>query len=334
MATAHTRPAGAYTPTETTNANKYVTDSGSSTAISSSKVDADFNYIIDAMNALSTDIDAVIAAGLPTQTTHADKFLVTDGTTASWAKVGTANIEADAITTAKILDNNVTLDKLSGGTAGALIGYNSSGDPAETAVGTSGQVLTSNGAGAVPTMQTLPASGSMVLISTTTVSGTPASVDITSGIDSTYDAYIITLSGVQPATDNAFLYAKISTDGGSTWKGGASDYQFHVAHGLAGSSAYSAQSLAAHTNMIISQGVGNASNEGFNGVLTLHNPASSSLYTTLQVDGHSLDPSSVIERAIGCNAYNAVTAVDGIQFYFSTGNMVAGTIRLYGIKKA
>jgi len=112
MATAHTRPAGAYTPTETTNANKYVTDSGSSTAISSSKVDADFNYIIDAMNALSTDIDAVIAAGIPTQTGNADKFLVTDGSSASWAKVNTANIEADAVTTDKILDNNVTYAKM------------------------------------------------------------------------------------------------------------------------------------------------------------------------------------------------------------------------------
>jgi len=113
MATAHTRPAGSYSPTETTNANKYVTDSGSSTAISSLKVDADFNYIIDAMNALSSDIDNVIATGLPAQTGNADKFLTTDGSLASWAKVNTANIEDGAITTAKMLDTSVTEAKLS-----------------------------------------------------------------------------------------------------------------------------------------------------------------------------------------------------------------------------
>tara|TARA_R110000868_G_scaffold251992_1_gene508686 strand:- start:33 stop:713 length:681 start_codon:yes stop_codon:yes gene_type:complete len=53
-----------------------------------------------------------------------------------------------------IEDDAVTLAKMAGGTDGNLITYDAAGDPAYVATGTAGQVLTSNGAGAAPTMQT------------------------------------------------------------------------------------------------------------------------------------------------------------------------------------
>ena len=68
--------------------------------------------------------------------------------------VNTANIVDSAVTTAKVNDDAITLAKLAGGTDGELITWDASGDPAAVGAGTSGQVLTSNGAGAAPTMQT------------------------------------------------------------------------------------------------------------------------------------------------------------------------------------
>jgi len=53
--------------------------------------------------------------------------------------------------TASLVDNAVTLAKMAGGTDGNLITYDTSGDPAYVATGTSGHVLTSAGADAVPT---------------------------------------------------------------------------------------------------------------------------------------------------------------------------------------
>ena len=50
-------------------------------------------------------------------------------------------------------DNSITLAKMASGTDGNLITYDASGDPAYVATGTADQVLTSNGAGAAPTMQ-------------------------------------------------------------------------------------------------------------------------------------------------------------------------------------
>ena len=73
--------------------------------------------------------------------------------------VSTAKLADDSVTTAKILDNNVTLAKMAGGTDGNLITYDASGDPAYVATGTATHVLTSNGAGAAPTFQAIPAGG-------------------------------------------------------------------------------------------------------------------------------------------------------------------------------
>ena len=58
------------------------------------------------------------------------------------------------VTTGKIADNAVTLAKMAGGTAGNLIAYNGSGDPAAVVTGSAGEVLTSNGSGNAPTFQT------------------------------------------------------------------------------------------------------------------------------------------------------------------------------------
>jgi hypothetical protein len=67
--------------------------------------------------------------------------------------------------TASLVDNAVTLAKMAGGTDGNLITYDTSGDPAYVATGTSGHVLTSAGADAVPTFQA--AGGGGIIIKTT-----------------------------------------------------------------------------------------------------------------------------------------------------------------------
>ena len=73
-------------------------------------------------------------------------------------------VPSDAtVSTAKIVDNAVTLAKMASGTDGNIISYDTSGNPVAVATGNDGQVLTSAGAGAVPTFETLPAGGGKVL---------------------------------------------------------------------------------------------------------------------------------------------------------------------------
>ena len=59
--------------------------------------------------------------------------------------------EVTGATALTIADNAVTLAKMASGTDGNIISYDTSGNPVAVATGSSGQVLTSAGAGAVPT---------------------------------------------------------------------------------------------------------------------------------------------------------------------------------------
>ena len=112
--------------------------------------------------------------------------------------VTTAKINDAAVTTAKINDDAVTLAKMASGTAGNLIPYDASGDPAAVATGTSGQVLTSNGAGAKPTFQDLPESGITEVAAQATTSGVAWGF---TGIPST--AKRITVKGASFSTSGA-----------------------------------------------------------------------------------------------------------------------------------
>ena len=60
-------------------------------------------------------------------------------------------LTAGDIVEADIADNAITLAKMAGGVDGNIISYDASGDPVAVVTGSSGQVLTSAGAGAPPT---------------------------------------------------------------------------------------------------------------------------------------------------------------------------------------
>ena len=71
-------------------------------------------------------------------------------------KMGANSVDSDqyvdnSIDTIHIADDQITLAKMAPGTDGNLISYDTSGNPVAVATGNAGQVLTSAGAGAVPT---------------------------------------------------------------------------------------------------------------------------------------------------------------------------------------
>lgn len=92
-----------------------------------------------------------------TLATLAGTETLTNKTLTSPTITGTLTIPSGAIATAGIADDAVTLAKMAAGTPGNIITYNASGNPAAVSTGTSGHFLTSNGAGAAPTFQAIPA---------------------------------------------------------------------------------------------------------------------------------------------------------------------------------
>jgi hypothetical protein len=84
-------------------------------------------------------------------------------------------------------------------------------------VGTDGQVLVSNGAGALPTFQNpAPNGGALQLIQYQTQTNV-ASIDFTSGINTGTAPLIWVLNGVVPVTGSPNLQMQYSTNGGSSW---------------------------------------------------------------------------------------------------------------------
>lgn len=110
------------------------------------------------------------------------------------------------------------VSELRAGTDGELITWDASGNPTTVAVGTSAQVLTSNGAGAAPTFQDASA-GAWEVIEVVTCS-TDASIQIGEGnIDADYD-YHIQASQVYFSANVGARYPllQFGTGGGPTYQ--------------------------------------------------------------------------------------------------------------------
>ena len=76
--------------------------------------------------------------------------------------VGTAGIDDDSVTEAKIANDAIGLTELKAGTDGELITWDASGNPTVVGAGTSGHFLKSQGAGSVPVFAA-PSSGGKII---------------------------------------------------------------------------------------------------------------------------------------------------------------------------
>ena len=229
--------------------------------------------------------------------------------------------------------SNVDVADLANGTDGELITWSAAGAATTVAVGTSTHVLTSNGVGTAPTFQAAVGGGNWKLISTSTAS-TSASIEFTD-LTSAYSFYAIVLSNVHAATDGVDLIVRTSTDNGSTYDSGASDYAWTTEGKTIGGTTINANS-AADTGMNIidstgGHGLGNAANEVAWGTIFLYDP---SVTENTIIGGHMYYQNTVgdEERLDTMGVRLSAADVDAIQFLFSSGNITSGDFHLYGIE--
>ena len=178
--------------------------------------------------------------------------------------------------------------------------------------------------------------GSLVLISEQTASSS-ASIEFTSGIDSTYPIYKFEFINMHPATDNADFTFNMSTDGGSNYNVTKTTTVFTAQHSEAGSDAgvfyVTADDLAQSTNSQIILGlIGNDADQSASGSLTLFNPSSTTFVKHFIATGNSYYSGNYSLNDYVAGYGNTISAVNAIQFSMSSGNIDSGTIKLYGIK--
>ena len=165
-------------------------------AVTTAKI-ADDNVTVAKMADNSVDSAQYVDGSI--DTAHIADGNVTAGKLASDSVI-TAKILDSNVTTAKVADNAITLAKMASGTDGNIISFDTSGNPVAVATGSSGQVLTSAGAGAVPSFQT-PTVGDITGVtagSGLTGGGTSGSVTLNigagTGIDVSSDAIAVDVS--------------------------------------------------------------------------------------------------------------------------------------------
>lgn len=200
-------------------------------------------------------------------------------------------------------------------------------------VGTSGQVLTSNGAAALPTFQAA-SSGSYVLLQSQSAAGS-ATITLTTNINSTYNSFDIIISNLAPANDGVQLYMRTSTDGGGSYDSGASDYQWvSRSVDLDGAVATENTGDAADAQINIygtdtNQLLGNATNETCCLRLTIYNP-SAAAYCFMTWEGILSQTDTVRSQTIGSGIRLTAADVNAVQFLMSAGNIATGVFKLYG----
>lgn len=217
----------------------------------------------------------------------------------------------------------VTINGSNTPTAGGVT-YGDGTQYATTAAGTSGQLLQSNGASA-PSWVAAPSSA-MTLITTTTASNS-ATVDFT-GLTSAYKNYMVIAEHVVPGTNWQSLIIRTSTNNGSSYSAGSTDY--NSASGALGSAW--GINYADYSGIFISAGVWSTSNYGgVSFTANIPNPTNAS-YTHIYGNGYTYDYSQGQGPIVFGGFRNSTSGgVNAIRFIFTSGNIASGTFKLYGI---
>jgi hypothetical protein len=189
---------------------------------------------------------------------------------------------------------------------------------------TSGQVLTATSSTAA-TWQTPSGGGgaNWTLLSTTTVSGTPALVDV--ALSGTHRKYLVELDNFLSSTEQ-ILQMRFSSDGGTTYDSGATDYQW----GRSQIGIY-ADSRGSSAQCNLNSITGKDAGEELAGEFTIYEPHNTNRRTwysgrvwqqewnAVQAQGND-----IIGRR------NALNNTTNIRLFFLTGNITSGTIRIFG----
>ena len=182
----------------------------------------------------------------------------------------------------------------------------------------------------------LPASvsgGGLNLISTQTASSS-STIDFTSGIDSTYKEYLFLFTNIHTSATANFTFNG-STDSGSNYNTTKTTTHFTPGHNEADNSTYldydTGKDLAQSTSFqSLGYGITTGNDESLSGYMHLFNPSSTTFVKHFIASVQYYD-SNFSQNSFVAGYMNTTSAVDAIQFKMSTGNIDAGTIKLYGV---
>ena len=177
--------------------------------------------------------------------------------------------------------------------------------------------------------------GEMKFISKATASAS-ASIEFTSGIDSTYKEYVFYFVNIHPQTDLADFTFQADTGTNTNYNQTITSTHFQAYHDEADTStnlAYNtgrdqAQGTAFHK---LTNTLGNDNDQSLSGYLQIFNPSSSVFVKHFMSKIQHSQDANYTFNPFTAGYFNTTTPLTRFQFKMSSGNIDAGEILLFGI---
>jgi len=155
---------------------------------------------------------------------------------------------------------------------------------------------------------------------------------------STFTRYELDITDLVVNTADVQLEMEVSTDGGSTWKTGASDYAWSLigrdTNGNLASNADNADDSIILTNGGSGQGISADADSAYNATLILCDPKNASTKFIVQIVliayTHDISATEAIALS-GMGQYLTAEAINAVRFKASSGNIASGNFKLRGI---
>ncbi len=173
------------------------------------------------------------------------------------------------------------------------------------------------------------------LIATQTASA-DSSLSFTSGIDSTYDVYEFVFTNMHPATDDQGITFQVNASGGSGFNETITSSFFRAKHnendaadGFGYVADYDQQQGTSYQRLC--NDVGNDNDQSTSGIFTLYAPSSTTYVKHFMARFNETHASDITMDNYVAGYINTTSAIDEIDFKFASGNIDAGTIKMYGV---
>jgi hypothetical protein len=167
--------------------------------------------------------------------------------------------------------------------------------------------------------------GSLIKINETVADNTANTMTVT-GIDSTYDVYVVVQSNIKIAAASAFTHYRFTT-GGTDDTSANYDY---ASEQLSADRAFTNVGLQNSTSF----GIDSMHSADFwNAVIYLHNFNSSDEYSFFTYELSHTESTGNLRSQQGAGVLTVAQACDGLTFYPDSGNIASGTMTLYGLHK-
>ena len=180
---------------------------------------------------------------------------------------------------------------------------------------------------------------SLILLATETASSS-ATISFTSNIDDTYNEYVFKFINIHPSAESVFSF-QADTGTNTNYNQTITSTSFRAFHredgGESGLGYITGGDQAQGTgfqHLMESPQLGTNNDENLNGTLHIYNPSSTTFvkhFTARTLSQNDDSQPAYVLDGYFAGYFNTTTALTRFQFKFASGNIDAGTIKMYGV---